>query len=68
MGIGGIGMKYTITIIRKTYYDFEVEANDEDMAIEAGYEAYSEAVDNGTINEHYGDEDIDYDNVYESED
>lgn len=60
-------MKYTVTILRKTYYDFEVSASDEENAIEVAYEAYSDAVDNGTINEHYADEDIDYDGVYEEE-
>lgn len=60
-------MKYTVTVMRKTYYDFEVEARDEEAAVEAAYEAYSEAVDNDTINEHYADEDIDYDGVYEEE-
>ena len=60
-------MLYDVTVIRKTYFDFRVEAENENEAIEAAYEAYSEAVNDETLYEHYGDEDVDYDDIYEVE-
>ena len=60
-------MQYDVTVIRKTYFDFRVEAENENEVIEAAYEAYSEAVNDETLDEHYGDEDLDYDDIIEVE-
>ena len=60
-------MQYDVTVIRKTYFDFRVEAENENEAIEAAYDAYSEAVNDETLDEHYGDEDLDYDDIIEVE-
>ena len=60
-------MQYDVTVIRKVYYDFRVEAENENEAVEAAYDAYSQAVDEETIDEHYGDEDLDYDDIIEVE-
>ena len=60
-------MQYDVTVIRKTYFDFRVEAENDEEAVEAAYEAYSEAVAEETLDEHYGDEDLDYDDIIEVE-
>ena len=64
---GGKLMQYDVTVIRKTYFDFRVEAENDEEAVEAAYEAYSEAVAEETLDEHYGDEDLDYDDIIEVE-
>ena len=60
-------MKFDVTVVRKAYYNFTVEAETEDDAVEAAYDAYSKAVDDGTLGEHYGDEDLDYEYCFEAD-
>ena len=60
-------VKVEVDIIRKTIFEFTVEAvldSDGDIDIEAtkekAYKEYEKAYNNGTLQEHYSDEDLEY--------
>ena len=59
--------KYTVTMIKHTYYDLEVEAVSEDEANEKAFESYYSCVDEGTIDEYFTDSDVDVDMVNKNE-
>lgn len=59
--------KYTVTMVKYTYYDLEVEAASHDEAKEKAFDAYYSYVDEGTIDEYFMDSDVDVDMINKNE-
>lgn len=51
-------MKYGVTLIKKTLYNFTVEAGCEEDAVMEAYAEYERALDDGTLPDYYEDSDI----------
>lgn len=58
---------YTVTMVKYTYYDLEINADSEDEVKEKAFDAYYSAVDEGTIDEYFMDSDVDVDMVNKNE-
>ena len=56
-------MKYNVTMVKKSLYEFTVEASCEEDAIMEAYHCYEVAVDEGTIQDYFSDSDVLIDDI-----